>query len=268
MAVIIHGRSKEKCDRTMKQIADRCRRSLNREPDLSVSVFDLSTHEQVHKMIKHVQQHNIKLDVLILNAGVLLPERTVTSDGLETTFAVNHLSQFHLTTRLLSSGNLSSCCRIIVVSSHIRSWQAIDFEDLQCEKNYGNFVAYLRSKLANVWFTYALARRLQETEHSIPRKVVHCMEPGVIQTKLLQGITDGPSCGSAGFEGQPVEDGAFVAVWLATTQDPQVIQESGNYFTCTKKCVKEVGKLGQDQQGQEKLWRTSEDIIANFESQL
>ena len=118
-----------------------------------------------------------RLDVLVNNVGGFWAHRHVTADGLEHTFAVNHLAAFLLTNLLLERLKASAPARVVTVSSGAQAMGRIDFDDLQGARKYSGQRAYNQSKLANVMFTYELARRLEGT--GVTANVLH---PGVVRT--------------------------------------------------------------------------------------
>ena len=140
---------------------------------------DLASQEQTRGLARKFLQGHDRLDVLINNAGLYLSKRTVTDDGTETTFAVNHLAPFLLTNLLLDTLKASSPSRVITVSSEAHRRGTIDFEDLCMERRYSWIDAYARSKLANVLFTYELARRLEGT--GVTALALH---PGVVASHI------------------------------------------------------------------------------------
>ena len=136
---------------------------------------DLSSQRQVRQVAAAFLERFDRLDVLINNAGIAgWGTRLVTEDGLETTFAVNHLAPFLLTSLLLDRLRASAPARVITVSSAAHRNFALDFDDLQGERRYSGFGAYSRSKLANILFTHELSRRLEGTGVT-----VNCLHPGV-----------------------------------------------------------------------------------------
>ena len=120
-----------------------------------------------------------RIDVLVNNAGGYWNTRHVTADGLERTFALNHLAPFLLTNLLLDRLKHSAPARVVTVSSNAQAMRRIDFDDLQGERSYSGARAYNQSKLANVLFTYELARRLQGT--AVTANALH---PGVVRTSF------------------------------------------------------------------------------------
>jgi NAD(P)-dependent dehydrogenase (short-subunit alcohol dehydrogenase family) len=130
---------------------------------VEVFVADLSAQSEVRRLAGEMSQRLSRIDVLINNVGGYWNTRHVTADGLELTFALNHLAPFLLTNLLLDSMRQSGPARVVTVSSHAHARGRIDFGDLQGERSYSGARAYSQSKLANILFTYALARRLQES---------------------------------------------------------------------------------------------------------
>ena len=122
-------------------------------------VADLSRQDAVRRLADEVRAKTERLDVLINNVGAILQHRTETADGREMTFALNHLAPFLLTNLLLDLLKASAPARVVTVASAAHTWGAMDFTDFDHRKGYGGWKVYGRSKLANVLFTYELARR-------------------------------------------------------------------------------------------------------------
>jgi retinol dehydrogenase-14 len=146
---------------------------------VEVFVADLSAQSEVRRLADEVLQSLSRIDVLVNNAGGYWNTRHVTADGLERTFALNHLAPFLLTNLLLDRLQRSAPARIVTVSSNAQATGRIDFDDLQGEQSYSGARAYNQSKLANILFTYELARRLQAT--SVTANALH---PGVVRTSF------------------------------------------------------------------------------------
>ena len=142
-------------------------------------VADLSAQSQVRRLPGEVLLSLSRIDVLVNNVGGYWNTRHVTADGLERTFALNHLAPFLLTNLLLDRLKHSAPARVVTVSSNVQAIRRIDFEDLQGERSYSGARAYNQSKLANVLFTYELARRLQGT--AVTANALH---PGVVRTSF------------------------------------------------------------------------------------
>src|SRR5947209_3659209 len=144
---------------------------------VDVFVADLSSQSEVRRLADEVRQRLPRIDVLVNNVGGYWNTRHVTADGLERTLALNHLAPFLLTNLLLGRLQQSAPARVIAVSSHVQASGRIDFDDLQGERSYSGARAYSQSKLANVLFTYELARRL-----SAPSVTAHALHPGLVRT--------------------------------------------------------------------------------------
>jgi NAD(P)-dependent dehydrogenase (short-subunit alcohol dehydrogenase family) len=154
-------------------------------PAVDAFAADMSVQAGVRRLAAQVLDTYPRLDVLVNNAGGFWAHRHVTADGLEHTFALNHLAPFLLTSLLLDRLTASAPARIVTVSSGAHARGRIDFDDLQGERNYSGQRAYSQSKLASVMFTYELARRLEGT--GVTATVLH---PGVWRASHF------PDCGS------------------------------------------------------------------------
>ena len=169
----ITGRDPERTEAAAREI-----RAAGGGP-VDVFVADLSAQAEVRRLADEVLQRLPRLDVLVNNVGGYWNTRHVTADGLERTFALNHLAPFLLTNLLLDRLKESAPARVVTVASHAHAMGRIDFDDLQGERSYSGARAYNQSKLANVLFTYELARRLQGT--SVTANALH---PGVVSTSF------------------------------------------------------------------------------------
>lgn len=238
--VLIHGRNPEKGRAVLEEI-----RKRTGNETLEFFEADLSSQRQVRRLASEVIESRDKLHVLINNAGTFLPQRQLTEDGLEITFAVNYLAPFLLTHELLDLLKKSSPSRIITVAS-IAHWNArVDWNNLQGERRYDGFDAYALSKLGDILFTYALARRLQGTGVT-----ANCLHPGVIRTKLLRA-------GFGNYPGAMPEEGARTSVYLATS--PDVENVSGRYFERCRPA--RSSPQSYDMELQERFWQVSERLI-------
>jgi len=166
----IAGRDRARAEAAAAEIA---RASGN--PAVDVFVADMAGQSEVRRLADEVLATYPRLDVLLNNVGGFWAHRHVTADGLERTFALNHLAPFLLTSLLLERLIASAPARVVTVSSGAQSLGKIDFDDLMGERRYSGQRAYNQSKLANVMFTYELARRLEGT--------------GVTATALHPGVT-------------------------------------------------------------------------------
>ena len=140
---------------------------------------DLSLLDESRRLARNMAESMDRLDVLVNNAGAIFSRRRVTADGLEATFALNHMSYFLLTNLLLNRLRAAEAGRIVVVASVAHRRARLDFDDLQCERRYSARVSYSRSKLANVMFAYALARRLEGSPVT-----VNALHPGLVASRF------------------------------------------------------------------------------------
>ncbi|MFX1298453.1 MAG: SDR family oxidoreductase, partial [Promethearchaeota archaeon] len=219
---------------------------------VKLMIADLSSMDSIRQFAADFKAKYQKLHVLVNNAGVHLAERIVTVDGYECTFATNHLAYFLLTNLLLDVIKASAPARIINVSSDAHGLAKIYFDDLQLENNFDGFTAYSQSKLANILFTYELARRLEGT--GVTANVVH---PGMVRTNLgrysknVRRVME-----EAGESLLTSEEGAATQIWLATS--PEVENVTGKYFD-NKEVVKSSRK-SYNQDLQQRLWEVSEKL--------
>src|SRR5438128_11385919 len=154
--VVMVGRDKARGEAALAEVKTR-----SGSDAVELLLADLSSIAEVRRLAAGFKARHDKLDVLLNNAGAINAGRKLSPDGLELTFAVNHLAYFLLTDLLLPVLEASAPARIVNVASDAHSGLKLDFGDLQSEKRYLSFEAYGRSKLANVLFTYELARRLE-----------------------------------------------------------------------------------------------------------
>ena len=208
--VLVHGRNATRCQATQDEI-----RQATGNSRVDYFVADLASQRQVRQLAADISTRYDRLHVLINNAGVILLQRQVTEDGLETTFAVNHLAPFLLTSLLLDLLKKSAPARIINVSSTVHYDARLDLHKLQSERGYNGVVAYKMSKLGNVLFTLELAERLRGSGVT-----ANCLHPGVVTTKLLDT--------GWGWTGVSLAQGAALSVYLASS--PEVETLSGAYF--------------------------------------
>src|SRR3712207_2944731 len=176
-SVVMVGRDRGRGEAALAEIKES---SGNASVDLMLA--DVSSQEQIRRLADDFKEAYPRLDVLINNAGVFRSKRITTADGLEMTVAVNHLAYFLLTNLLLDVLRASAPSRIVNVSSGAQSNGTIDFDDLQGETEYKGTKAYSQSKLANVLFTYELARRLEGTGVT-----ANCLHPGAVRTNFGSG---------------------------------------------------------------------------------
>lgn len=174
--VVMVCRDTRRCEAARSDIVDQ-----SGNPDVDLLMADLASQVSVRALAATVQKNYPKLEVLINNAGIGKAERVLSEEGLELTFAVNHLAPFLLTNLLLPTLKASAPARIINVSSVVHRWAYLDFDNLQGEQRYRMDSAYNQSKLANVFFTYELARRLRGTGIT-----ANSLEPGMTRTRFAR----------------------------------------------------------------------------------
>jgi retinol dehydrogenase 14 len=222
---------------------------------VEVFVADLSAQSQVRRLAEEALQRLSRIDVLVNNVGGHWNTRHVTADGLERTFALNHLAPFLLTDLLLDRLQQSAPARVVTVSSNAHAQGRIDFDDLQGERSYSGAQAYSQSKLANVLFTYELARRLPAT--SVTANALHpgvtrtsfgAEDPGGVQRLLVPLMRP--------FMKAPAQ-GAATSIHLASA--PDLEQVTGRYFANSK--PKRSSKRSYDEAAAARLWRVSADLV-------
>jgi NAD(P)-dependent dehydrogenase (short-subunit alcohol dehydrogenase family) len=217
---------------------------------------DLASQPSVRKLAAEVLERYPKLAVLVNNAGAIYASRQLTDDGVEMTWAVNHLAPFLLTTLLLDRLKESAPARVITTSSDAHRGGHIPFEDLPAAKSYGlaGFERYGQTKLANILFTLDLARRLEGSRVS-----AYCFHPGLVNTGFNHNNGLLMSIGMAivrPFSRTP-EKGAETLVWLADSKDAG---PSGAYFHDRKPVTPTVA--AQDAEAARRLWELSEKQTA------
>jgi NAD(P)-dependent dehydrogenase (short-subunit alcohol dehydrogenase family) len=220
-----------------------------------VFIADLSAQSQVRRLAAEVLQQLPRIDVLLNNAGGCWNTRHVTADGLEHTFAVNHLAPFLLTHLLLARLRRSGPARVVTVASNAQAFGRLHFEDLQGARSYSGARAYNQSKLANVVFTYELARRLCGT--GVTANTLH---PGVVSTSF--GAEDPGRLQRLvvpvlrPFMGTPAQ-GAATSVHLASA--PELERVTGRYFRGLRPT--RSSRRSHDQAAAARLWQVSADLV-------
>lgn len=246
--VLMACRSREKGERALEEI-----RAQDKNEDVHLFIADLSSQAEIRRLAGEIKAGFPRIDVLVNNAGGINPTMVLTRDGLETTFAVNHLSYFLLTNLLLEHLEASPAPRIVNVSSEAHKYGTIGFDDLGLEKRYNTTKAYAQSKLANILFTYELARHLSNQKITI-----NTLHPGAVNTnfgKNLQGIA-GFFFRSCGFLMRSPAKGAETVIWLATA--PELNGVSGKYFFDKKEI--RSSKISYDADVARTLWDISDRL--------
>jgi retinol dehydrogenase-14 len=218
----------------------------NRQVELLVA--DLSSQQSIRHLVTEFEAKHNRLHVLVNNAGITLARRTATDDGIEAVFATNHLAAFLLTNLLLPVLKASTPSRVVTVSSSAHSMGKIDFDDLQSVRGYSEIRAYNASKLANVLFTYELARRLAGS--GVTANVV---EPGFVKTNLRVPFP----FSLFSFMRGSASNGARPTVLLASS--PEVEGVSGSFFS-QKGVATKSWKLSYDDDVARRLWTASAEL--------
>jgi retinol dehydrogenase-14 len=248
-SVAIVGRNRARTEAA----SDEIRRAGGGEVD--VFVADMSSQSEVRQLAEEVLQRLSRVDVLVNNVGGYWNTRHVTADGLERTFAVNHLAPFLLTNLLLARLKESAPSRVVTVSSKVEAMGRIDFDDLQGDRSYSGARAYNQSKLANVVFTYELARRLRAT--TVTANALH---PGVVRTSfgaedpgrfqrlfipVIRPFMKGPARGAA------------TSIHVACA--PDLEQVTGRFYADSK--LKRSSTRSHDEADWVRLWEMSADLV-------
>jgi len=248
--MVLVGRDRQKAESTVAQI-----KAQTGNGQVEYLLADMSVQAEVRRLAEEVRSRYPRLDVLLNNAGGVFNPRQVTKDGLELTFALNHLGYFLLTNLLLDLLKASAPARIVNVSSeaHRLGGGRINFDDLMGEKSYNPMTAYGQSKLANILFTYELARRLKGTGVT-----VNCLHPGGVATNFGQSA---PGAWAWAFKlFRPFmltpEQGADTLVYLASA--PEVEGVTGKYWV--KRRPKRSNAESYDEGVAERLWKVSEQL--------
>jgi retinol dehydrogenase 14 len=249
--VIIVGRDKTKTE----GVVDEFRKNLGNN-SVEYLLADLSSQASVRKLAENFKAKYSRLDVLLNNAGGLFGNRKTTVDGLEYTFAFNHLAYFLLTNLLLDVLKASSPSRIINVSSSAQGLARLDFDDLQSQKRYEGLGVYNMTKLANVMFTYELAKRLEGTGVT-----VNAVDPGRVNTTFGESAHTPwirfNMALSRRLLGISPEQGADTLVYLATS--PEVSGISGKYFARRK--PRRTHPRSYDANASQRLWNESARLV-------
>ncbi|MFQ6030140.1 MAG: SDR family oxidoreductase, partial [Dehalococcoidia bacterium] len=229
-------------------------------PEVDYLQADLSSQQEVRRLAEEFQVRHSRLEVLVNNAGAIMLSRQESVDGIELTFALNHLAYFLLTNLLLDTLKASAPARVVNVSSGAHHGAVLDFDDLESRSRYKGFQAYSRSKLANVLFTYEMARRLEGS--GVTANVLH---PGLVATNFG---------GNNGWKGSIIkflmrlksigpEEGADTCVYLSAA--PTVEGVTGKYFE--KRRDIKSSAASYDQWAADRLWGVSQEMTARSANQ-
>ena len=224
-------------------------------PETGSHVADLSSQADVRRLAQEVQERYGKIDVLINNAGAFFQRRQESADGVEMTFALNHLAPFLLTNLLVDYLKAGGPARIVTVASFAHKGATLDFDDLEGKRKYGGWRAYGRSKLANIVFTYELARRLEGTGVT-----ANCLHPGFVASKFghnNKGFARGLMRLGQRLFAISEEKGARTSIHLASSAD--VAGVNGKYFAKSKPIASSA--VSHDEDAQARLWEISTEMV-------
>jgi NAD(P)-dependent dehydrogenase (short-subunit alcohol dehydrogenase family) len=239
--VLLHGRTSERLEAALEHI-----RKETGSERLGSYLADLSSLAQVRALAERILSDQIRLDVLINNAGVIVRERKESEDGFELTFAVNYLAHFLLTSLLSPLLRDSAPARIVNVASAGQS--PVDFDDVMLERRYDGMRAYTQSKLAQIMFTFELARHLSGSGVS-----VNALHPAsLMDTKMVSE--------TFGYTMSTVHEGAVATVHLAASPDVEGV--TGRYFDGHYEA--RANRQAYDPAARKRLWALSEDLCSPF----
>jgi NAD(P)-dependent dehydrogenase (short-subunit alcohol dehydrogenase family) len=250
--VVVVGRDPQKTEQVVAAL-----RQSTGNPTLEGLVADLSSQQDIRRLASEFKTKYKRLHVLVNNAGAIFADRQLTVDGIERTFALNHLAYFLLTNLLLDTLKASAPSRIINVSSAAHRWGRIRFDNLQGEKSYHRMLAYGSSKLANILFTIELARRLEGSGVT-----VNALHPGFINSGFGKNNTDrGLSANFyakiAPFFSRTPAEGARTSILLASS--PALEGVTGAYFANSK--IAGTSAAAKDVADARSLWDISAKMV-------
>lgn len=225
--------------------------------NISSHTCDLSVQAEVRALAAAIAAQHPKIHVLINNAGNMFTKRTLSADGIEMAWALNHLGYFLLTNLLLENIKAAGKARIVNVSSMAHARGVIDFDDLMMERKYTWMSSYSRSKLANVLFTFDLARRLKGSGVT-----VNCLHPGVVGTNFGNG--NGLLYRTGFAIARPFilspEQGALTSIYLASAADAESV--TGGYFVKCRQAPPAAQAHNEALQNQ--LWDVSAEMVGGL----
>jgi NAD(P)-dependent dehydrogenase (short-subunit alcohol dehydrogenase family) len=248
--VVIVGREAHKSAQVAEEI-----RAASGNQNVDWLLADLSSQQDIRRLADEFKRGYPHLHVLLNNAGGTFSTRQFSVDGIEMTFALNHLAYFLLTNLLLDTIKASAPARIINVSSDAHSGGKIDFDNLQGERSYSSFKPYGNSKLANILFTTELARSLEGTGVT-----VNALHPGLTSTgfgKNNPGLLMKIMGAVIPLIARSPEEGAETSIYLASSPEVQTI--TGKYFVDRK--VTQPAPQAADRTVARRLWDVSAEMV-------
>ena len=222
--------------------------------DCDIYKYDLSLIKENVNFYEQILKRYGDIDFLINNVGAIFMKREETIEGLEKTFGLNHMSYFVLSKLFSQQGNP---LRIINVSSEAHRNITLGFDDLQNKKNYNGWYSYKKSKLANIYLTYELHKRLLKS-----KSTVNCLHPGVVNTNFANdnALPFKIMASLIKYFGVSPKEGSQTILYLVNNND--IRNASGLYF---KKCMPvDSSRVSHNQQMSEKLWDYSEEILSKY----
>ena len=237
-------------DRARSEAALREIKNQSSNGRVELMLCDLSSQNSIRQCAQDFTQRHQRLDVLINNAGVVLRVRSMTEDGLESTFAINHLGYFLLTNLLLEVLKKSAPSRIVSVASAAHKFGKLDVNGWPTGRDFSAFGAYANSKLANILFSYELARRLKGTGVT-----ANCLHPGGVGTNLFRGL---PKFVQALIKLVTIspERGARTSIYLASSSEVDAV--TGKYFARCRQ--QESSESSRNEEAARRLWELSEEL--------
>ncbi len=239
--VLLHGRNPERLEAALEEV-----RKETGSEKLASYLADFSSLGEVRTLAERILSDEERLDVLINNAGVIIPERKESEDGFELTFAVNYLAHFLLTNLLLPLLRDSAPARVVNVASAGQS--PVDFSDVMLEQSYDGMKAYTQSKLAQIMFTFELAERLQSTGVS-----ANALHPASLMDTKMVLETFGRSMST-------VQEGADATVRLAVSAELEGV--TGRYFAGMREA--RADRQAYDEEARKRLWALSEELCGRL----
>ena len=252
--LILIGRNKEKGDKVVEQI----RKIADSYVDIDYFTADLMLMKEVSRVADEVSRKYPKIDILLNNVGAYFAFRGVTEEGFERTFALNHLGYFLMTKKLLPLVEKSNYKRIVNVSSSAHYGIDFEFDNLNGEKKYSGFDIYKKSKLANVMFTYELAKRVKDRGIT-----ANCLHPGFVSTNFGKNnnfLWRNVIRVAMWLTAINVKDGAKTSIHLACSDEVKDI--TGRFFANCQ--VKKGSSKAKNDEHNRKLWDISEDYVKKF----
>ena len=252
--LILIGRNKEKGEKVVEQI----RKVADSYVDIDYFTADLMLMKEVSRVADEVSRKYPKIDVLLNNVGAYFAFRGLTEEGFERTFALNHLGYFLMTKKLLPLVEKSNYKRIVNVSSSAHYGIDFEFDNLNGEKKYSGFDIYKKSKLANVMFTYELAKRVKDKGIT-----ANCLHPGFVSTNFGKNnnfLWRNVIRVAMWLTAINVKDGAKTSIHLACSDEVKDI--TGRFFANCE--VKKGSSKAKNEEHNRKLWDISEDYVKKF----